>query len=367
MTRSYSLSFYIGKKLLLYFCMTLYACVLLIFFIDLVELLRRSDGNEQVGWALLLGIGLLRLPLLVERLLPLILLFGVLLTCLQFARSQELVAMRAVGMSVWQFLAPALLFAFFLGVISVLFYNPLASVLAARAEPLENRYIERRSSTLAISSSGVWLRQADAGGHSVIHARHAEEQPDGHLQLRNVSVFLYQKEDAFAGRIDAAQAALHEGYWRFQQAWIFSPGESAVFHDSYRQPTTLTPEQIRESFADPDSISFWELGDFIEHTEAAGLSVTRYRMHYQNLIATPFFLCAMMLMAVAFVFRLSLARANGVAVLAAALCGGLLFFFRDFLLQLGASGVIPIALAAWAACVIAICLSGAVLLHTESK
>ena len=113
MKSSYSLFFYISKRLFLYFCLTLYACVLLIFFIDLVELFRRADGSGQIGWGLLLGIGLLRLPLLVEQLLPLILLFGVLLTCSQLSRSQEFIAMRSMGMSVWQFLAPTLLFAFF--------------------------------------------------------------------------------------------------------------------------------------------------------------------------------------------------------------------------------------------------------------
>ena len=364
---SYRLFFYITKRLLLYFLLTLYACLLLIFFIDIAELLRRSDGNEQVTWGLLLGIGLLRLPLLVERLLPLILLFGVLITCLQFARSRELIAMRALGMSAWQFLAPTLLFAFFLGIVSVLLYNPLASVLASRAEPLENRYIAQRSNALAISSSGLWLRQADAGGHSVIHARYGEEQADGGLRLRQASVFLYQQGERFAGRLDAQQAALRDGHWSLARVWEVVPGAAPVFHQEYRLPTSLTPEQIRESLADPNSISFWHLRDFIAHTQAAGLSTTRYRVHYQSLIATPFFLCAMMLLAAAFVFRLSLTHAHGAALLAAALTGGLLFFFHDFLLQLGASGVIPIALAAWATCAIAICLSAAVLLHTEGR
>ena len=367
MKGSYSLYFYIGKRLLLYFCLTLYACVLLIFFIDLVELFRRADGGGQVGWGLLLGIGLLRLPLLIEQLLPLILLFGVLLACFQLARSQELIAMRSMGMSVWQFLAPVLLFAFFLGVISVLLYNPLASVLAARAEPLENRYIEQRSSTFAISASGVWLRQADAKGHSVVHAQHAEELADGRLRLSQVNIFLYDADSIFNGRLDAKIATLHSGFWKLQDTWKLHPDAAAVFHEEYSQPTTLTIGQIRESLADPDSISFWELHDFIEHTRAAGLSVTRYQTQYQKLIATPFFLCSMILLAVAFVFRLSLERPSGIAILGAVLCGSTLFFFRDFLLQLGASGVIPIPLATWAAGAIAICLSGAVLLHTEGR
>lgn len=367
MKSSYSLYFYIGRQLLLYFCLTLYACVLLIFFIDLVELFRRADGGEQVGWGLLFGIGLLRLPLLIEQLLPLILLFGVLLTCFQLSRSQELIAMRSMGMSVWQFLAPTLLFAFFLGVISVLLYNPLASVLAARAGPLENRYIEQRSSTFAISSSGVWLRQADEQGHSVVHAQHAEELADGRLRLSQVSIFLYNASAIFNRRIDAKIATLHDGFWELQNTWELRPEAAAVFRDKYFRPTTLTLGQIRESLADPDTISFWELHDFIKHTQTTGLSVTRYQTHYQKLIATPFFLCAMILLAVTFVFRLSLERPNGIAILGATLCGGMLFFFRDFLLQLGASGVIPIALATWASGVIAICLSGAVLLHTEGR
>lgn len=374
---SLRLSFYVGRKLLLYFCLTLYACLLLIFFVDLAELVRRSDGNELVSWGLLLGIGLLRLPLLVEKLLPMILLLGVLLACGQFARSRELIAMRALGVSAWQFLAPILLFAFVLGLASVLLYNPLASVLASRAEPLEHRYITQSAGTLAISSTGLWLRQAgdgsgegESGGHATLHARHAGEQADGGLRLLMVSILLHDEGDRFLQRLDAEEADLHEGYWALKKVWFAAPGRAPRFQESHRLATSLTPEQIRESLADPDTISFWELPNFIEHTSAAGLSTTRYRTHYQSLLALPFFLCALMLPAVALVFRFALghihSHAHGAALLAAALSGGALYFVHDFLLQLGASGILPIPLAVWASTAVAVGLSGAALLRMEN-
>jgi lipopolysaccharide export system permease protein len=67
--------------------------------------------------------------------------------------------------------------------------------------------------------------------------------------------------------------------------------------DAYLLPTKLTREQVAESFAAPDTVGFWHLPKYIRFVEDTGLAAAGYRLQYQILIARPFLLAAMILLA----------------------------------------------------------------------
>lgn len=135
--------------------------------------------------------------------------------------------------------------------------------------------------------------------------------------------------------------------------------------DSMTLPTGLTRAQILESFASPKSISFWELPGFIRSLEAAGVSSTRHRMHWQAQLAQPLLFAAMVLIGAAFSMRG--ARFGGLGLMALGAVGaGLVYFFLANVTQaFGSSGAIPAPLAAWIPPVaMTLCALG-LLLHLE--
>ncbi|MDP6830516.1 MAG: LptF/LptG family permease, partial [Alphaproteobacteria bacterium] len=172
MRLSPTFSLYLGRQFLFGISFVLAILLALIFLIDVVELLRRAAGREAAGIGLVLGMAALNLPSLAQKVLPVATLFGAIVTFSRLTRSHELIVARAAGVSVWQFLAPALVIALLLGTIMMTLFNPLAAIMSSRYEQLEGRYLEGRQSLLAVSATGLWLRQADEFGQSVIHARH---------------------------------------------------------------------------------------------------------------------------------------------------------------------------------------------------
>ena len=72
--------------------------------VDMVELLRRAYGRPGVGLGTVLLMAVLHLPFLLQKLMPFGVLFGTMLTFQRLTRTHELVAARAAGVSVWQFL-----------------------------------------------------------------------------------------------------------------------------------------------------------------------------------------------------------------------------------------------------------------------
>src|SRR4051794_35887318 len=126
MTISWTLSRYLAKQFLISVGMVFGLCVTLGFVIDIVELLNRTAGKETIAMPTIVGMALLKLPNLTEKMMPFACLFGAIWCFARLTRSQELVIARASGVSAWLFLAPALASAILLGAFMTTIYNPFA-------------------------------------------------------------------------------------------------------------------------------------------------------------------------------------------------------------------------------------------------
>ena len=234
--------------------------------------------------------------------------------------------------------------------------------MATRFGQLESKYLEQRTSFVAVSSNGLWLRQADSTGQSVVHA----SRMDGRgLTLEEVTIYLYGDGNQFLGRIDARAAALKPGHWELEDVWVLMVDDQPRKYETYNQETSLTEKQVEESFAREETISFWELPHFIATAEAAGFSARRYQIYFHQLLATPAMLCTMVL--VAAVFSMRVTRMGGMLqmVLGGIMAGFLVYFLGNLSIALGLSGILPTALAAWAPSIVVMLLGLAVLFHLE--
>ncbi len=356
-----TLTKYIARQYLFWFGSFFLAIVAIIFLATIVDLLDRL-ATKDVALSITLKMAFLKLPYLSQEVMPFTLLFAAMTTFWRLTRSNELVVARAAGISVWQFLLPVLGSSVVIGVLTVTAFNPLASILLSRYEHLEAGYIHNQTSMLAVSKTGLWLRQADENGQSVIHA--ARVKP-GSVSLQQVMVFRYAGEDRFVDRIDAREAQLRANRWLLFDAWLSRPGEASEFHEQLELPTDLTVDKIQESFAPPETIAFWELPDFIELMQAAGFSAIPHRLQFHRLLALPMLFTAMVLLAATFSLRPQRRGRVGLVILAGMLTGFLLYFLSNFVFAIGLSGTIPVVLAAWAPAGVSLMLGVAMLLHLE--
>src|ERR1041385_1356988 len=189
---------YLAKRFTLAVLIVFGAFAALALSIDLADLFSRTT-ERGIPPDVVISMSLLKLPAIAQKLLPFAVLLGAVLAFSRMSRSHELVATRAAGISAWQFLTPPLLVAIALGLLTMTLFNPLSSALLAQYSKLEARYVRGQASQLAVSSTGLWLRQGDSMHQSVVHALRVADQG---VHLEEVIVFLYQGLDHYAGRID---------------------------------------------------------------------------------------------------------------------------------------------------------------------
>lgn len=356
-----TLTKYIARQFFLSLVTFVCAIVGIIFLATVVDLIDRL-ASKDASLYVTLQMALLKLPHLSQEVMPFTVLFAAMTTFWRLTRSHELVVARAAGVSVWQFLLPVLGSALVVGCLTVTALNPLASILLSRFERLEANYVRNESSFLAVSKTGLWLRQADRDGQSVIHATRVSP---GSVVLLNVMVLRYATEDRFLDRIDADRAQLEERRWRLFNAWVSVPGSASEFHEELTLPTDLTIDKIQESFAPPETISFWNLPEFIDIMDAAGFSALPHRLQWHRLLALPMLFAAMALLAATFSMRPQRRGKVGLVIMAGLLTGFLLYFASNFVFAIGLSGTIPVVLAAWTPAGVSLMLGVAMLLHLE--
>jgi lipopolysaccharide export system permease protein len=319
--------------------------IVLVALIDYIELLRHSANERNVSAWLVARTSLYRVPQLTERIMPFAVLIGAMVSYLSLSRRNELVIARSAGISAWQFVAPALAVSIAFGIAATTVYNPLAALLNERSKRLEVQIFgDKGQSSLQSSGNGFWLRQKSSDGQSIIRALTSSEQG---LQLAGVTAFTFGTDGNYQERIEAKTASLADGYWLLQGARVYGGDAPPVERSTYELKTNLTSAQVRESFATPESVPFWELPAYIDSAERAGLGAAAYRLQYQRLIARPFLLAAMVLLASAVSLRFF--RFGGVQkmVMSGVLAGFLLYVLSKVTEDLSKAELMSASAAAW--------------------
>jgi lipopolysaccharide export system permease protein len=339
-----TLSRYFGMRFLTSVVGSFIGVVVLAAMIDYVELMRRGADWPNATAMVLAKISLYRVPQLTERIMPFSVLVGAMSCYLTLSRRLELVVARSAGVSAWQFVAPAMIAAFVFGTIATTVYNPVAAMLHERSKHLEADMLGENMSALQENTSGFWVRQKSADGAAIINATTSREQG---AQLGGVTIYTFDINGSFKQRIEAQSATLESGFWQLQDARIYAGGAAPDIEASYRVATNLTLEQVRESFATPETVPFWDLPNYIALADRAGLGAAGYRLQYDELLARPFLLAAMVLLAASVSLRFF--RFGGVQkmVLSGITAGFLLFVLQKITDDMSRAELMPPIAAAW--------------------
>jgi len=272
----------------------------LLVLVDYIEMVRRTSGLVDVSAIAVAETSLFRVPQLLEKMMPFCILIGAMTCYLALSRRLELVVARAAGVSAWQFIAPALASAIVLGVLATTAYNPMSANLREISKRMEAELMGSAPGGGIQDASGFWLNQINNDGQTIINAARSEQQG---VRLTGLTVFRFDNDYQFKERIEAQQATLEDGHWLFKSVRRYSLDGPPVDQDSFTLSTSLTPAQVRNSFSTPETVSFWQLPGYIRSSESSGFATAGYRLQYHKLLAQPFLLAAMVMLAAAVSLR----------------------------------------------------------------
>ncbi|HEY8336438.1 MAG TPA: LPS export ABC transporter permease LptG [Tardiphaga sp.] len=267
---------------------------MLLVLVDYIEMVRRTSGLPTASALMVAETSLFRVPQLLEKMMPFCILIGAMTCYLALSRRLELVVARAAGVSAWQFISPALVCALLLGVLATVAYNPMSANLRELSKQMEADLFGDTPGGGVQDASGFWINQVNSEGQAIINAARSEQQG---MRLTGLTVFRFGTDYQFMERIEAREASLETGRWLFKSVRRYTLDSPAVDQDTMYLATSLTPAQVRNSFSTPETVSFWQLPSYIKSSESSGFATAGYRLQYHKLIAQPFLLAAMVMLA----------------------------------------------------------------------
>ena len=372
MTFTRTLTQYVSRRFAAMTLAMLAALACLVALFDLIELLRRAATRQDVTFGLVAQIAALRLPFVAMQILPFAILLGGITAFWRLTRSSELIVARAAGISVWGFLIGPVVVAVLLGTVATTMISPLSSAMLARAERLDAQYLRNTSGITALAGGRLWLRQSDPTlepqGVAILSGRPVpitNLRPGEAFRLDDVSLWRLSADDRPLARVEASSAVLRPGRWVMTDAVTFGADRMPSPAQRVEMPTELTPARIQDSFASPDTLSFWALPDFIQVLENAGFSAVRHRLQFQSLLALPLLAAAMALLAAGFSMRSSRRGGVGQMIGGGVAAGFALFVIDKVTGEFGEAGTLPVIFAAWAPAGAGFLLATALLLHLE--
>ena len=278
-----TLSRYFGLRFLTAVLAVFAGTLVLTAMIDFLEMMRRTGDIKDVSAFFIAKITFFRVPFITERVMPFAVLVGAMFCYLNLSRRLELVVARAAGVSAWQFITPAIIIA---RVDRGRIRRP--STIRSRPTCANNRRVWKPNCSAATAvpqlGSGFWLRQRSEEGQAVINAKSSRQQG---VQLGGVT--------HLPVRAFRPLPRSHRGQERDTRARILAARRGPVLCQRHHPGrarnvsarTSLTPVQVGESFATPETVPFWQLASYIDLAENAGVAAAGYRLQYYQLLAQP--------------------------------------------------------------------------------
>jgi len=301
----------------------------------------------------------LRVPQLIQFVLPFSVLLGTLVTLATLNQNSEVVIFKSAGISAHQILAPLVLAALGIAVANFVF-NERITVRATTTldawQAVDYRLVPQAGRMM----TEQWVR----GGDDLFHA--AMVRGSG-AATRLEGVVIYDRDGNRLNRIvRAASARPVPGGWELTAARTFDVARGI----ETTQPllifrSAVTAPQFTAGTINPDHLPFWELLTAIERQRDAGKNVDNLVTAANHKISGP--LSAMLMPLLGAVAAFGLARSGRLFVRAViGMFLGFAFFVADnFMAAMGNFGTVPPVLAAWSPFLLFFLIGETVLFRTE--
>ena len=356
---SRTVSLYMGR---MFVTRTFAVLAMLVLILQALDLLTESGhilahaGNGQPEILRYLS---LRIPEIVAQFLPFSVLLGTISTLSTLNANSEVIALKASGLSAHQVLAPLLIAALGVALISFTFNDRVVSRATATLDQWQKvEYgpvpVDRGDRT------NVWVRNGD----DLLQV----DQVRGRGDATNLTgVTLFDRTGGNLVGIVTAKAGVRQGAgWKVSSATRFDVatgkltqiGETVI-------ATGVRPDQFTLATVDANGLSFAALRSAITDLKAGGRPTKALEGAMWHKLSGPLSSVLMPLLGAVAAFGLARSGKLFVRIVIGMMLGFLYFVADNFALAMGNLGAYPPFLAAWAPFLLFFMIGEAVLIRTE--
>jgi LPS export ABC transporter permease LptG len=276
---------------------------------------------------------------------PVIVLVTTLLTFSLLARTNEITACKALGMSIYRIALPAMATALLISIFCGFLESEVLPASNERVAQLQDRIHGRVTARTYRRADRQWLF---GRGRYIYNYLHYDERTQS---LQRLQVFDFDSDHRLVRRLVAESARYVGGAWIFSNGWARSfNGVEVIDYTPFAEPRIVrypeTPSYFSSEIRPPQQMRYRELQRYIRELVESGQSVPELEVQLQNKIAFPVVSFIMAVVALPFAFRMG--RQGALYGIGLSLVLGIVFIgLFAFFTKLGEAGALPPAVAVW--------------------
>lgn len=334
---------YISKEFVKFFALIMTSFTLLYLIIDYFSRIRMFLSNHATA-SQIISYFVYSIPQTVSHALPVAVLLSTLLTFGILSRHQEIIAMKANGLSLYRTAMPVLILSGIVCVCAFLFNELITPFANRKAEHIKTVEVKKREKLSAFGQGQTWYRSKNA-----IYTFGIFDSKAG--TLKKITIQYFDQDFQLIRRIDAREARWIDGHWLFQDVLTthFPQNQFPVLERALSVTVDIPekPEDFTVVQRGADEMGYIDLKNYIEKLQSEGYDVSHYLADMYGKIAFSVVSIILALIGVSFALRSE--RSGGTAAgIGAGLVIGLSYWLvYAFSLSLGRSLTLPPLLSAW--------------------
>jgi LPS export ABC transporter permease LptF/LPS export ABC transporter permease LptG len=337
---------YILRRFVSYFALLMATFVFLFETFTFFELLD-DIGRQRVPFLIVVDYFRYLAPYLMYQLAPLGALVAVLVTLGMMSKNNEIVAIKASGISLYRLAVPLLLVGMALAAVMVVLDDTYLPFANQRQDALRNLIKGRPPQTYTQPQRWIFGENDKIYNYDLFDP---SQKLFGGLSVLEIDPASFQlRRRIFASR---ARWSESQKVWVLEGGWVRDFNNGAIVRYDRLPPVTSLPElteppayfnrEVRQAF----QMSWRELSTYIDGLRRAGFDVSALTVQWHRKLAFPLIAPVSMLLAIPFAFLVGTRGAIGGVALGVGI--GITYWLLAELLQaMGGVGQLPPLLAGW--------------------
>jgi lipopolysaccharide export system permease protein len=314
----------------------------------LVDLLEHIDDmiKNQVAFGLIIKYCLSSIPMIIYQMCPMGMLLCTFITLGLFVKHNEIMALRAHGVSLYRVLRVFVFIAVSLCVFSLWLQEYVLPTTNQIVKEIKNVNIKGKKPSKLFKKFNYWYRSQD----TIYNIDYFD--PDKNV-LQKISVLYFDSSFNIIKRVDAQSATWENDVWLFHTGIEreFLPDGTMKLNRFEKKPLSInkTPDDFKSARKEAEEMSFTELWSFVKKMRQEGYLPTSYEVDMYAKISYAFITVIMALLGIPFALRTGRSGGMAFGITLSIVLGFVYWIFFAFCVSLGKSGALPPILAAWTA------------------
>ncbi|HUL01307.1 MAG TPA: LPS export ABC transporter permease LptG, partial [Nitrospirota bacterium] len=324
-------------------------CILIVYLC--VEFLQKADKLIKAHATLsqVARYFLYSLPVMVTMSLPMATLIAALLSLGSLSSHNEIIAMRAGGVSLMKIIAPLLAGGLLVSILGFINNEFIMPTCTSRANYIRSVEIEKKQQQVMFQQSKLWLR----GPNNSI--ANIELVSPNRNEMLGLNIYMLNPDYSVRERITAESLIWENGSWKLKHSrTVAIHGNTVQSRNSDGEVFNIVdnPDDLGMIVKDSEEMNFREMWDYVRQLKSSGYEATKYEVDLHSKLAFP--LASLLVVLISIPFSFHKVRSGGAAK---GFAFAILIAFTYLTIMgigqsLGNSNTLPPIIAAWLANII---------------